>query len=83
MNLNLTTDEIQSFQNAYMVPSAPVMSHQTSQQTVTPQAPAFESASTIQYLPHFSVKEEEMETKLPVNMDNPGSYHVLSPFHSF
>lgn len=61
-------------QQAY---AAPLMSHQTSQQTVTQQNNFLLSTPTMNFMSTFDPTDDEMEGRSP---HDAGSYHVISPF---
>jgi len=82
VNFNFSTEELQAIQNTYVPQNAPSMSHQTSQQTVIPQRPIFESSSALQFMPTFDTDDEVADSKSPLNVGTPNSYYdAASSFH--
>jgi hypothetical protein len=80
MNFNLNSEEIQAIQNTYVTQAAPMMSHQTSQQTVTQHHHHYDSSPVMNYMPTFDL-DDEMEVKSPLAVDHPRSFHVSSRPH--
>jgi len=78
INFNFNTEEGQS----YVTQTAPMMSHQTSQQTVTQQLNLFDSDRTLNFLPTFDPTDDEMETSLAPDVDFRKSYHGYSSPHN-
>lgn len=78
LNFNFNYEEGQS----YVTQTAPMMSHQTSQQTVTQQLNLFDSTPILNFLPTFDPTDDEMEASLPHDVDFGKSYHDYSSPHN-
>jgi hypothetical protein len=78
INFNFNSEEGQS----YVTQTAPMMSHQTSQQTVTQQLNLFDSTPTLNFMPTFDPTDDEMETGLAPDVDFGKSYHDYSSPHN-
>ena len=78
LNFNFNSEEGQS----YVTQTAPMMSNQTSQQTVTQQLNLFDSTPTFKFLPTFDPTDDEMETNFPHDIDFGKSYHEYSSPHN-
>lgn len=73
----MKSEEIQSIQNTYGTQTAPMMSHQTSQQTVTQQHHRYDSSPALDYMPTFD-PDDEVDNKSLLNVNHPNSFHVSS-----
>ena len=75
IDFNRNSEEVRPFKTQ----TAPVMSHQTSQQTVTPQPNLFECTPTLNFMPTFDpADDDEMEAKSPNGQPRITSRFILS-----
>ena len=71
MNFNLNSEGAQS----YVTHTAPLMSHQTSQQTVSPRPGLYVSTPTMNFKPTDDATDDELEGRSPHD-GNINSFHV-------
>jgi hypothetical protein len=99
IGINLTTEEERNIENIFNMYNtntsatiaAPMMSHQTSQQTITQQQQQPQSqfqgptsAPALNFIPVFDDDEEMDEAgKAPADMERPTSRHVFSPHYRY